>query len=721
MSNDADDATCVWLALIEKEAAAHWPPELDRQELKVSMTRGSTVDGFNWAIPRRVSPLFPLTGEFQLPDASEPRFFIGFACFDPAFPVLARLSNASSPDLRRGLAASLGLASVVAWSYSDTIIDAIIGAAGEQPRATELWEVSKSCLVRTTCQAPEPVDPGDLLVGFPSYASLPVPARAAVDEFLSAIGLIVPKVLLHVPSELTTFEQLVGKARDLVSEMVYCVAPKGEPPSTLTEYREEDFQDDGSLAEIVLHQAWDRLIQINSALSYLPTQALSGAIPILERRSLIRRNSLLGVGTATLALTRLTRSIEQAFAVGALEDGLGRYGDIAKPLPGLESLPEYDARNWHDHSVNTWSEKLAPREPYLKLPYFSGRLGFRETEYTISAALQALTAGADPEWSFLTLTHELVHGHVRNLLALIFQGVPDMPPNEKWHKWYERFEGWLQSDGSRPNDLTFVDSVRHVLLSYCCNAQSHGSLAREPEAMPGGPSGPDHRKYFLPTQEALWQLLAREYRTISEVLVHVLDLNYFYASYHGAYIPLIWRSWAPLPQVRADLRQYLLRSLLVVATKSSGSALERFDRDCAHLDELLAPAESGAHRGAAVIREARDWLQREERHVALFYPYACGLILTDLANSVLTSTAVRGAVLGRDPLIGAGDSPGDYEDWREYDLDPGFVDTRILSPAAYLADRVLRRARNGGGTLEADTLELFLACASYPDEERRDE
>jgi hypothetical protein len=72
-------------------------------------------------------------------------------------------------------------------------------------------------------------------------------------------------------------------------------------------------------------------------------------------------------------------------------------------LPGLEKLPLYGSSDWKRcNSVTIYNNKIKQRELYPKLPYFSGRLSFRESEYTISAAIQAISSDDSLEWSLLT-------------------------------------------------------------------------------------------------------------------------------------------------------------------------------------------------------------------------------------------------------------------------------------------------------------------------------
>ena len=57
--------------------------------------------------------------------------------------------------------------------------------------------------------------------------------------------------------------------------------------------------------------------------------------------------------------------------------------------------------------------------------------------------------------------------------------------------------------------------------------------------------------------------------------------------------------------------------------------------------------------------------------------------------------------------------PNIFEHWLEYDMPEGFVDTQVDAPAVLLADRLARKTYdNDPATLEAETVTLFLACAS---------
>lgn len=129
------------------------------------------------------------------------------------------------------------------------------------------------------------------------YVSLPLTERSLIDEFKITIKLLLLKLTTHMPFELPKIQSLIEEVNKLITELVYLNNTVGTAPDTLSEFSPEDLTGK-KINQAIRHQNIDRLIQINSALSYVSTQAFSGAIPILERRSLIRRNSLLGIGSA---------------------------------------------------------------------------------------------------------------------------------------------------------------------------------------------------------------------------------------------------------------------------------------------------------------------------------------------------------------------------------------------------------------------------------------
>lgn len=707
----------VWLTVFEDHRDSIWPPTHETCRWRVELKRSVTILDGELEPPFRTSPVFPLSSNFAVPNLESGEYYICLMCFDPAFPVLGRIITESPDVLAPKVLFSLGLASVILVTQDLRDLQEVERIASVAARSREVWTVKDGLIISFRCECF-----GNFAFTLPkvlSYSVLPLPARTAVDEFVSSLALLVPKLAIHVPSELTVFEFLAAAVNELIEEMIFVVAPTGPAPHSLEGHSPDEFGPGKRLTETVLNQNTDRLVQINAAMSYVSTQALSGSVPILERRSLIRRHSLLGIGTAILALNRTARSVERAFQEGGVEAILESGGGHTKPLPGLTNLPSYDPTGWGAESVSTRPNQPGPSEP--KIAYFSGRLGFRESEYAISAAIESISAGAAPEWSVLTLTHEMLHGHIRSLLTVIMEGEPVRTQDEAWDEFFARFSRRVRdhSDG----DDGFVDSIRAVLLFYACLSATYGSLTREPSVEHSVGAGEPVTAFFrmADSSAALTKQFQFEYRNISEILVHVLDLHYFYGSNLSAYLQLIWRSWAPLPQVKVDVRQYVLRSLLIAAAKATGRAGPRFHEAARHVREAMQPLANGDYLGSSAVQAAILLLDSKPKLDELFLPFRAGLILVDLADRVLTSAVIRGALNRGDAHLVPANDPGSFEAPLVYEIEDGFIDDEIAAPTMYLADRLRRRI----GTpivedLEFETVRMFLACCSKVPDDGRD-
>ena len=698
----------LWLSVLEDKGNVEWPPTIDGQQWRVVLSAASTLQECGHKGLYRTSPVFPVTKDFIFPELNKGIWYLCFYCFDPAFPVLGRLVKDAPSDLKAGLLYTTGLASILLITKKRTLTKQLENLSGVPARAREIWRLQAGRIEKFDCECSSPIEVDPAKLEVLPYDTLPLVPRSTVDEFVASMAVIVSKIRVHAPDEIGTFVRLIEAVNELVSEMTYVCNPVGDPPTTLTKYPRAEFTNP-NLCNCIVQQNVDRLVQINAALSYVSTQALSGAVPILDRRSLIRRYTLLGIGTAVLALTRMAHAIERAFAHGALEEVLKKAA-VAKPLPGLRRL-DYDARRWSAFSVDTLNGLVSPRKSSPKLPYFSGRLGFRESEYTISAALQTVAAGASHEWSFLTVTHEMVHGHVRNLLSTLFLDAPNGSPSDKWNEFYSRFDAWC--NGTPPADECLLDSIRAVILSYCCNTVTQGSLTKISDKN-GATATRTTMRIWLPSREDLRQLFASECRNISEVFVHVLDLHYFYSSCISHYIKLIWRSWCHAPQVLGDVRQYVLRSLLVIAAQTDGKRFDRFRTALTQLEEHLQSLIDADGACSQAVGQAIVMLKSKQAQNELFFPFSASLILVDLVQRVLTSSAVRGEIHGGDDHLRR-TLTAQQEEWLTYDMAEGFVDDRVISPTAYLLHRLTRPgSQPSDQALEAETTSLFLACCSNP-------
>jgi hypothetical protein len=220
--------------------------------------------------------------------------------------------------------------------------------------------------------------------------------------------------------------------------------------------------------------------------------------------------------------------------------------------------------------------------------------------------------------------------------------------------------------------------------------------------------------FQLYPEVTLWGLLEHQYRNISEIIVHVLDLHYFYRSRLEIYLPFIWHSWAAVPVVVRDLRQYLLRSLLAAASIERGGSYQRFRNAVAALRHYIstsppAPAHYSLAQGILV------YLNDESLIEELYLPFTAALRVTDLARYVFFSARIRSALFAADELLEIRQNDdGEHLRYALEELE--FHDLYIASPTAFLLDRLQRlmEQKQEDGDSDRRTAWLLLALASGP-------
>lgn len=267
--------TQLWLSLLEEAHKLEWPPTVKGQNWRVFLTFSSTVRNHDSQRVFRTSPVFPVDRDFRPPDLTRGVHYICFFCFDPAFPVLGRFIQRAPKRLREGLLYSNGLASIILLTKQSRDFRVVEDLVEKKARSKEMWRIENGRIVSFSCECLPSAPLADVPEVIP-YESLPLVPRTTVDEFVANIGVLLPKIQLHIPSEVSIFVQLIELVNELVAEMVYVWNPKRQVPGTLAEYSREQFRDSPSLRNRILHQNTDRIVQINAAMSYISTQACQG-------------------------------------------------------------------------------------------------------------------------------------------------------------------------------------------------------------------------------------------------------------------------------------------------------------------------------------------------------------------------------------------------------------------------------------------------------------
>lgn len=325
----------------------------------------------------------------------------------------------------------------------------------------------------------------------------------------------------------------------------------GDLYSAATEAKENAI--DPILLQRRINKIVDRLIQTNSSLAYVVSQTHNGSNPIGQDACLISNHSLLGIGTAVKAIQQFINFVGTAFQSHSITDVIdSAYKDLT-----IEAYENQRAKSGLKVIDQKLQRKDADDSGLPKLAYFSSRLGFKEFQNSITAATQCLHACDSPRWTLMTLTHELLHSHIRALLASILRPASDELPEDAAKRFAEEHADNIDKRKIISlGKFSVIEFLRHSIFEY---SDHYYGFAHSPDKetieVAGARSieGQIYRiKYSFPF--------------INEVMVHTLDLPYFYNDDLSQYLRALWDSWSTIPGVVDKLEAYLLRSLVAAGS-----------------------------------------------------------------------------------------------------------------------------------------------------------
>lgn len=683
-----------WFLLLDlDDCDSTWPQ--DFRGARLFLERRETIASDELPEIYRISPVFPFVEDATPPPLSTSRnVFFHFICPRNPFREIGRLTAQLNSARQSCLWFSHGAAALISISTDKKLGHDLLERLSEKPLAYETWRVSANTLHTVVVDQTPSLYDSDPWMARPTYAGLPPDLRAVVDEFVSSLDTLRSPLLRNQLVSIEPYRLLATETHELIEDLDFLVGrtPPDTPPPGLQSYSEDELRNPDLRTKLIHHRT-DSIVQINSALSYVSSQLHSGTPPILERRCLIRRYSLLGIGSAVRALNRLINHVTTALATGRVESTISSVFSkpTSKALPGFPHEDGHDPQDWGSFSVASRADEAEHIVPPPKIAYYSGRLGFREAQYAVSSAVHVLWAGDTVDWSIGTMTHEILHGHVRNLLSQVFHAQPDQASAIDTGI-YPTFEKMM--DGEPKEKFSTLDSIRSLILSYCCLVPTWGSIAAAPDDELGDPrvndAGDLEGTVKIYDEATTWRLLEQEYRNISEILVHVLDFHYFYRSQPSIYLPFIWQSWAAIPSVSHDLRQYILRSLLALATAELGPPHFRYDQSVKAFLRSLEPFASPSTSYSLIPQVLR--ILTDPAILRDYRPaFLASLRIADLGRHLFFSPTVRASLLAQDTLVSQSGIELDGIPRLRYSLnDLEFLDKPILSPTAFLFSRLDR-------------------------------
>lgn len=440
----------------------------------------------------------------------------------------------------------LGAFNIVLMLHNEDAMDAVRRYSKENKKSVEIWKLaaSKKGLKYRSVDAFEyieqvqPGSPGVSLEGLPQLLSEKNEAYHPITFELAT--------LLHTGYNRSR-TQSSAIHRDIwkLSERVVDKYGNDDLLKDIDNYT------DGERSVIL-----SNLHNINAGLSRMNSQAFCGVTPIHKSEGHFGPHSFLGIGLASMALRNLVGFISQVNENNSLSakistllrtseqsiadshfDGAADLVDasfeILRPVYLLDKIPASE-----------------PSETWTPITYFSGRDGFKNSEYTTSAPLMSISAANSRAWSLITITHEVSHrifssvvGHVMIMLAE--EEISAKTLNE------------LEASGSSPNRLmadVFLECIYFTLVGL---AEEYNKLSKRT------PEHRDDSNFFV--------LLMHEYfEEVEELFVHLFDFWYFYDRDTSQYLKSIWSSWAVIPEIETRLDEYVLRSIVAISAKNVG-------------------------------------------------------------------------------------------------------------------------------------------------------
>jgi hypothetical protein len=660
----------------------------------------------------RLSPVFPVNPEKATVASLQNATIFGFFTLDSPFLAIGE----SSASLQERIWFSHGLASVILPSVDVAEITGLAGQWKAQLRAVETWTFTDG-RIQSNVEFASPATVEDKHCQLVPFSTLKnTDLLTILGEIQLNVFELAGQAAQHLPDYLQTLERVVQAINEIIHELHWFEDTSKPAPKSFSKRMMEGLR--SAPADRIhrrINQRVDTLIQINSSLTYILSQAFYGTSPILENRTLIGTYALLGIGTAWRAMSRLTAHIESTFdkfpIVKAVKQYYGRkHTGVNVRFDRNNVVPATADWSQTRFTVDEYLEEIENVTTKPKLVCYSGRLGFGETEFTITAATQVLQASDSLRWSMMTLTHELLHAHVHALLAVIFR-LPHSSPIEDAHQQHiHAYRASQHNPGDPLVGESLAQSLVFAVFEY--SKVANIALSWQRQARKGSASLGKAPLHDFDDDDFTQNYRDRE-PFMEEIMVHVLDLHYFYQGNSVLYLDLLWDSWSTVPAVIEHLEEYILRSLAAVASNLTGQPLDRLEAAIRLLGEAMQRLNERDPNNPLVQRVTAT-LSDPKLRASLRAGFPASLYIADITKRFFHSEKLQSALCSGDENIQKTDGTLMYRL-----TIPEFSGTTVANPLAFILDRLRRCASKEitGIPENYRSACLFLAAASPPSKE----
>ncbi len=635
----------------------------------------------------RCSPAFHLSpGQFQIP-AALGSYTIAFFTLPNAANVAGRLPL----KLRANVLFTLGIAPLVVVTKNRNSLKPYLKHFQDHTLAYEAWDIKKGKVKIETLThslaAPIAFNWNDYQLPICKVRNSDV--KWILTELNHNLHELTHRASIFQPSFLKTLKPIVKDVSQLADQIIF-FAGETKICKSLCQGDKDKAKESDLFRKLRLNQYISYLVELNASLVYVLSQAFHGYAPLLfSNDCLIRHHSLLGVGTAHRGIGNLVGYIEAGLAnshvVREMELRYSRpfLGLVAADLNNdlIANVPAADPSK-------AVARNLDVDEQLPKLAYFSGRNGFGEVHYTVTAATQSLQSADSITWSLMTMTHELMHSHVEGLLSIIFDCDDDRLTEENFIRIVEEF----QQDEKPIKNFSVNQYIRHkILYLVLLSVTNEEASAKMRSTQPTATLGKSPKKIAVPlevpaTSAGILENLAMEYDSLNEIIVHVLDLEYFYLGNKERYIDSLWISWSSVPGVIDRIDYYITRTLAAVGASEAGHySGVRFDTCVTMLRSSFDRIRSCLDN-SAVIEKVTSILDSPDDLRALRIRFGAYCALAELANKYLVFPNLLTIFDSNDEKISSVNGE------MKYLLNSGEISgAEIENPLAFVYDRIRRR------------------------------
>lgn len=365
-----------------------------------------------------------------------------------------------------------------------------------------------------------------------------------------------------------------------------------------------------------------RMLSMNAAISRFSSQAFSGVPPILATECHFWVHSLLGTGSANLALSNLVRSVQNVLGESRLAERLQALGDVETNVPDNNALVLGTDILKFDVLTETEGAEFASSPIVPLITYFSGRDGFSSQLQTLSAPLSTLAECNSFRSNILTATHEISHIFIQATLSVIAPSLDDSAELKEASR--------IAGPGFRA--INHLDAARKLVVEAVLNMEN---------ADTGQKPGSTGLQEFLSSAFDKWR------KEMQEILVHAFDFMYFHQSQPEFYVTSIWHSWCSIPGISDRVPEYLLRTLCAISADILDAEPSKiFDAALRSAEELLNKVDANIDPQNDYVKLALERIHKIKIDSALKEKtrkeFAARLYLVRLARIYLFSPRVAG-------------------------------------------------------------------------------